>query len=197
MEISHPRRILAVSKPESGLDDFAKRELARSIRAQYLTSNAGLTGSTPTLVGESIAGVTHNFHIKTTYYTAEVPIWLDEITSPSTWSAEFLAPEAREVLSVLGAFVVCFRKPVDEAGLEEIRDLLKNVADVVRDGCGYSWDGVCLAVGMQQTTTPYLDKSFEEWEDLCQDFGFEFVDLEAKGRNEFSGECTRSPREDV
>jgi hypothetical protein len=50
-----------------------------------------------------------------------------------------------------------------------------------------SWEGVCLAVGMKQSATPYLEKSHEEWEDVCQEYGFEFVDFEAKGRNEYSG----------
>lgn len=103
------------------------------------------------------------------------------------WSSEFLAPEAKEVLTALGAFVVCFRKPVNEAGLSEVKHLLEHVAEVVKEGCGYSWDGVCLAVAMPQSLTPHLEKSFNDWEDLCQEFGFEFVDFESKGRNEYSG----------
>ncbi|TVY32521.1 Small nuclear ribonucleoprotein Sm D3, partial [Lachnellula occidentalis] len=169
MEISHPRRILAVSPPDSGLLELVK----------------GLTGTVPTLPTDSIAGTTHTWPAKTNYYTASIPIWLDEISSPQTWSAEFLAPEAREVLTVLGAFVVCFRKPVDQSSLGGIKELLQHVAEVVKEGCGYSWDGACLAVAMPQSTTPFLEKSFEEWEELCQDHGFEFVDFESKGRNEF------------
>lgn len=98
-----------------------------------------------------------------------------------------MAPEAREVLTVLGAFIVCFRKPVDEAELQAFKILLESVAEVVKEGCGYTWDGVCLAVAMPQSTTPYLEKSFDEWEELCQEHGFEFIDFESKGRNEYSG----------
>jgi hypothetical protein len=141
----------------------------------------------PSLTADSIAGTTHNWPIKTSYYEASIPIWLDEISEPQTWSAEFLAPEAREVLTALGAFIVCFRKPIDNTSLENIKTLLEHVSEVVKEGCGYSWDGVCLAVAMPQSTTPFLEKSFDEWEELCQDFGFEFVDFESKGRNEFSG----------
>jgi hypothetical protein len=82
---------------------------------------------------------------------------------------------------------VCFRKPINESDLTEIKILLENVGEVVKEGCGYSWDGVCLAVAMPQSTTPYLEKSFDEWEDLCQEFGFEFIDSESKGRNEYAG----------
>ncbi|EKD20456.1 uncharacterized protein L3040_004256 [Drepanopeziza brunnea f. sp. 'multigermtubi'] len=170
MEISHPRRILAVSRPDHGLLDLIQ----------------SLTGTQPTLTIDTIAGSSHTHTISTAYYTASIPVWLDEIADPPAWSADFLAPEAREVLSVLGAFVVCFKKPVDEAGLEEVKSLLEGVGEVVKEGCGLSWEGVCLAVGMKQSATPYLEKSHEEWEDVCQEYGFEFVDFEAKGRNEYS-----------
>ncbi|PQE15574.1 putative small nuclear ribonucleo SM D3 protein [Rutstroemia sp. NJR-2017a BBW] len=156
------------------------------IFSKGLTFSPGLTGSAPSVTADSIAGSTHDYPIKTNYYTATIPIWLDEVSEPQTWSKEFLAPEAREVLTVLGGFIVCFRKPVDEAGLQETKVLLGNVAEVVKEGCGYMWDGVCLAVAMPQSTTPCLEKSFDEWEDLCQEHGFEYIDFESKGRNEFS-----------
>ncbi|OWP02249.1 hypothetical protein B2J93_1037 [Marssonina coronariae] len=170
MEISSPRRILAVSRPDSGLLELIE----------------GLTGTVPTLTTDSVAGTTHDYPIKTAYYTATVPVWLDEITDPSSWSADFLAPEAREVLTVLGAFVVCFRKPINEEGLKEVRALLEGVSEVIKEGCGLMWDGVCLAVAMPQSTTPCLEKSGEEWEEVCQEYGFEFVDFEKKGKNEYS-----------
>lgn len=68
-----------------------------------------------------------------------------------------------------------------------MKEMLESVGEVVKEGCGMAWDGVCLAVAMPQGVTPYLEKSFDEWEELCQDFGFEFVDFESKGRNEYSG----------
>ncbi|KAF4631829.1 hypothetical protein G7Y89_g6301 [Cudoniella acicularis] len=161
--------------------------LARGRATYYLlTLDPDLTGSTPSLTADTIAGTTHIWPVKTNYFTASIPIWLDEISEPQSWSAEFLAPEAREVLTVLGAFIVCFRKPVHEGALNEIKLLLQHVSEVVKEGCGYTWDGVCLAVAMPQSTTPYLEKSFEDYEDLCQDFGFEFVDFENKGRNRYS-----------
>lgn len=152
-----------------------------------------MTGSAPTLTADSVAGTTHNWPVKTGYYTATIPIWLDEISDASVWSADFLAPEAREVLIVLGAFIVCFRKPINEEGLKEVKDLMEGVAEVVKEGCGLMWDGACLAVGMPQSTTPYLEKTFDEWEELCQEYGFEFVDFESKGRNEYSGKAITLP----
>jgi hypothetical protein len=97
-------------------------------------------------------------------------------------------PEAKEVVSVLGAWILCFRKPVKEGELDKIKETLKAIADVIEKACGYGGDSICLAVAMPQSMTPYLEKTSEEWEELCMDYGFEFVDSEAKGKNEFGEE---------
>jgi hypothetical protein len=64
--------------------------------------------------------------------------------------------------------------------LKIIQNLIENVA-------GYAWDGTCLAVATTQSTTPYLDMSFDDWYDACAEYGFEFIDSEAKGKNEYGG----------
>ncbi|OCK77998.1 hypothetical protein K432DRAFT_332874 [Lepidopterella palustris CBS 459.81] len=169
MEIEHPRRILAVGAPDSGVLHLLK----------------DLTGSSPDLVSDSTAGLSHTWELETRYYTASLPIWIDEIPHVRDWREEFVKPEAREVVGALGAWIYCFRKPVREEHVVVIKETLQAIADVVEKACGYSSDAVCLAIAMPQSTTPYLEKSFEEWEELCMEFGFEFVDAEAKGRNEF------------
>lgn len=77
---------------------------------------------------------------------------------------------------------------------EGVKVLLEAVGEVVKEGCGLMWDGVCLAVAMPQSVTPSLEVSGEEWEGVCQEYGFEFVDFEAKGRNEYSGTSFSSLR---
>jgi hypothetical protein len=93
------------------------------------------------------------------------------------------------VLRALGAFVYVFRKPVDADALAAIKEGLGAVETVVREGCGGSglWDGVCLAVGTRQSEKPGLGVGAEEWDEVCRAFGFEYVDAEARGRNEFGG----------
>lgn len=86
--------------------------------------------------------------------------------------------------------MVCFRKPIDQTGLGRVKDLLAGVGRVVKDGCGLSWDGVCVAVAMPQSVAPKMEMSSDEWGDVCQDHGFEFVDFEEKGRNEYSGKLS-------
>ncbi|KAF2635272.1 hypothetical protein P280DRAFT_198417 [Massarina eburnea CBS 473.64] len=172
MEIRHPRRILALGAPDAGVLALLK----------------DLTGSAPDLVTDTTAGLSHEWQVSTKYYTATLPIWLDEIPNISEWRTEFTKPEAREVVSVLGAWIFCFRKPVTSAHLDTIKETLRAIADVIEKACGYGGDQVCLAVAMPQSTTPYLEKSAEEWDELCMEYGFEFVDVEAKGKNEFGEE---------
>jgi hypothetical protein len=101
------------------------------------------------------------------------------------WRAAFTAPEAREVITALGAWIYCFRKPVSQADLSTIKDTMQAIADSIERACGFSGDQVCLAIAMPQSTTPYLDLPSEEWEDICTDTGFEYVDFEKTGKNEF------------
>lgn len=68
---------------------------------------------------------------------------------------------------------------------------MKHVGEVVKEGCGMVWDGVCVAVGMPRGEVGgdvvVRGMKGEEWEELCQEWGFEWVDWEDKGRNEYSG----------
>lgn len=148
-----------------------------------------LTGSAPTPTTNTLAGLSHSLQLRTTYYAATLPIWLDEIslTSPSSWSTDFLGPEAAEVLAAIGAFIVIFRKPVTDADFTAIKNLLEEVGKVVKDGCGWSWEGVCLAVGLRQDVLPNLKIDEDDFVDFCREHGFEYVDGEGEGKNEFNG----------
>ncbi|KAH7113899.1 hypothetical protein B0J11DRAFT_445685 [Dendryphion nanum] len=172
MEIQNPRRILALGAPESGVLSLLK----------------DLTGSAPDLVSDSTAGLSHTWSLTTRYYTANIPIWVDEIPDITEWRTAFSEPEAKEVVTILGAWIFCFRKPLNEKDIDTIKETLKAIADVIERACGFGGDAICLAVAMPQTTTPFLDKGSEEWEEICMDYGFEFVDSEAKGKNEFGEE---------
>ncbi|KAF2087987.1 hypothetical protein K490DRAFT_65267 [Saccharata proteae CBS 121410] len=169
MEITNPRRILAVGAPDSGI----------------LSLLNDLTGSAPTPNDDSTAGLSHTWSLKTSYYTAELPIWIDEIPDVEQWRAEFVKPEAKEVVNVLGAWIYCFRKPVTESQLGTVKATMRAIAQVVERAWGFSWEGVCLAVAMPQGMTPHLQKTFDEWEDMCREYGFEYIDSEATGRNDF------------
>ncbi|KAH0610838.1 uncharacterized protein H6S33_011265 [Morchella sextelata] len=170
LQISNPRRILLVGTPDSDQLVFLKT----------------LTGTLPALTTDFPAGASHTLHIQTAYYDATVPIWIDEITpsAEDEWASGYLAPEAKEVLKALGGFIITFLRPQDEAGLEAIKKLLAALQRVVR-ACGYAWDGVCLAVAMPQSLRPVLEKPVDDWEDLCREYGFEYVDYEFKGRNDY------------
>ena len=76
-----------------------------------------MTGSAPEQQGDSIAGLSHTWKLETSYYSVDLPIWVDEIIHVDEWKADFVTPDAREVVQVVGAWVYCFRKPVTEADL--------------------------------------------------------------------------------
>ncbi|KAK4114625.1 hypothetical protein N656DRAFT_705344 [Canariomyces notabilis] len=171
MEISNPRRILAVSLADSAqhLSDIIK----------------DLTGTPPTPLGPSasLAGTTHPFPLTTQYYTATVPVWLDLISSPAEWAASFLAPEAKEVLDVLGGVVVVLPLPPAPSSSfsrrEKARALVEHVGRLVKEGLGgWDWDGVGLVIGVTEGGQMDLDgEGLDEWEDLCAECGMEFVYL--------------------
>lgn len=167
--IKNPLRILFLGAPNSSI----------------LTLLHSLTGSAPTPLDDSTAGLSHTWHVKTAYYEATLPIWIDEIASLEAWRADFLRLEAKEVVRAVGAVVYCFRKPVREEELRGIEDTMRALKEVLERHWGYGWEGTCLAVAMPNSVVPGLDKTGDEWEDLCREQVFEFVDFEGKGKNEF------------
>ncbi|KAF9732349.1 hypothetical protein PMIN06_002099 [Paraphaeosphaeria minitans] len=172
MEISNPRRILAVGAPGSGVLSLLK----------------DLTGSAPELITDTTAGLSHEWNLETKYYTAKLPIWIDEIPDVAEWRSEFTKPEAKEVVTAIGAWIFCFKKPVTEKDVDTIKETMAAIAKVVEAACGYNDDHVRLAVAMPQSITPYLERSAEDWDDVCMEHGFEFVDSEAKDKNQYGEE---------
>lgn len=147
-----------------------------------------LTGSTPALhENGSTAGLTHEWDVQTTYYTAKVPVWIDEITDAEAWKSEFLKPEAKEVVEAIGAWVYCFRKPEDSSIGGNVEAVLKAIQDVAEEHVGYGADVVMLAVAVPKGTGTVSsnDAKHADWEDLCLEYGFEYIDYAGRGRNEF------------
>ncbi|MCJ1343733.1 hypothetical protein MMC31_001929 [Peltigera leucophlebia] len=161
----------------------------------------------PSLLSDS------NLLIRNPYYSATIPIWHDQLPLSlpelERWEEEWLKEEAGEVIRAVGAWVLVFRKAVNEGGdegevtLSHIRLLLSTISRLLeRNTTPYSLapEPVLLAVGVHQPVSPRAEVSTEEWEDLCRECGgWEWVDEEVSrdegngGRNEF-GEKTGLPR---
>ena len=157
----------------------------------------------------SLAGTTHPLALRTPYYTATVPVWLDLVSSPAAaWADSFLSAEAAEVRPALGGVVVVFVLPDAAApppgslhlpasepaagsggGGGGEADLLRAVSRLLRSGSGlgWDWDGAAVAVGVAEAA-PGLEMR-EAWEDICAEAGLEFVLVApgVEGRNEFGG----------
>ncbi|KAK3326600.1 alpha and gamma adaptin binding protein p34 [Apodospora peruviana] len=175
MEISNPRRILAVSLVESA--ECLSRVIKDLTGTHPSPSTTASSSSSTDDSSQTLAGTTHHLSLTTAYYSATVPIWLDLIASPEEWAQTFLSPEAKEVLEVLGGVVVVFPL-VSEGAAAATKELVKHVGSVVREGLGgWEWDGVGLAVGVSTggTSGEEMDEVLDEWEDLCAELGLEFV----------------------
>lgn len=88
-------------------------------------------------------------------------------------------------MNVLGAWIYCFKKPVEQKDADLIKQTMQAIADAIERASGFGGDVVCLAVAMPQSTTPYLDLDNEAWGEAAMEHGFEYIDFEAKGKNDF------------
>lgn len=75
--------------------------------------------------------------------------------------------------------------PAAAPSTDETRALITEVGRVVREGLGgWGWDGVGLGIGVGEGEA-------EEWEELCAEWGLEFVQIRGgkkdDGKNEFGG----------
>ncbi|PPJ57095.1 hypothetical protein CBER1_00461 [Cercospora berteroae] len=171
MDIKHSRRILLLGTRESGTLAVVK----------------DLTGSAPDPhIDGSTAGLTHEWNAETAYYKANVPIWIDEVPDLRSWKTEFLKPEAKEVVDEVGAWVYCFQRQADGKISTQVEEALKGIKEVV-DQHSLVLDTTLLAVakphGKQAVSSATANQ--EEQEDLCMQYGFEYVDYGATGKNEY------------
>ena len=116
-----------------------------------------------------------------------MPVWIDEIADVEAWKTEFLKPEAKEVVEALGAWVYCFRTPKNPAEREQIEEAMKAIQEVSEEHSGYGGDALMLAVALSGTASASMGEGMEqsEWEDICMEQGFEYIDFSAHGMNEF------------
>lgn len=68
---------------------------------------------------------------------------------------------------------------------DSIKSTLKAVEQVIRCACGYAWEGTCLAIAMPHGETSRLQLTFDDWDEICRDLGFEYIEANAQGMNEF------------
>ena len=173
MDIKHSRRILLLGAPGCGSLEITK----------------ALTGSSPAPhASGSCAGLTHEWDVRTAYYNAKVPLWIDEISDVQEWKEEFMKEEAGEVVQAVGAWVYAFRVGGDGSVAEEAEKTLAALQEVIEVHAGYGAESVMLVVGMPAAGKESLDlekNKREDWDDVAMQYGFEFVEYGAQGVNEF------------
>ena len=116
---------------------------------------------------------------------------MDEIPNVKDWKTEFFKPEAREVVEAVGAWIYCFRKPTYGNIDENVEEALKAMQEVSEEHAGYAEDALMLAVAVpgskkeELASTEEEEKRHAEWEDVCLQYGFEYIDYAGQGTNEF------------
>ncbi|GAB7357890.1 hypothetical protein MBLNU230_g0059t1 [Neophaeotheca triangularis] len=173
IDIKHARRLLVLGPPNCGSLDVL----------EDLTGNA----PAPNPTTSSTAGLTHEWHLKTQYYNATIPIWVDEISDLETWKNDFMKEEAKEVVEAVGAWVYCFRQSSDGRITQEVENALRAIMLVREEHAGYAEDAALLAVAVPgaKDTSKLTEEVAADCEDACLQYGFEYVDLAAEGKNEF------------
>ena len=140
------QKILIVGPPHSG----------------KLTLCKALTGSLPD-VQDTHAGLVHEFHLETKYFSATIGVWIDEFTEADAFADQFCSQEAEEIRELIGVILLTCTESTDIATLSAI----KRIAPP---------DAQLLAVF----------PSPSGHEDACLDAGVEFINTSKTGKNEFS-----------
>src|SRR5690606_22199565 len=96
------------------------------------------------------------------------------------------------------------RKPPETAAAthDDVRALLAEVGRIVGRMGGLAWEGAALAVAMPPIARTVVagggddhsgdvaHMTADEWEDLAREAGgWEFIDFEGRGRNDYGGAC--------
>lgn len=112
-----------------------------------------------------------------------MPVWIDEINDIQQWKADFLIPEAKEVIDAVGAWVYCFsdsNHQVREHLTDNVVACLQAIEDVGQNARQDNYDGCCIALDL----SPHHGQS-DALEAQCMEYGFEYIYANAEGKNEF------------
>ncbi|OBT48781.1 hypothetical protein VE00_00703 [Pseudogymnoascus sp. WSF 3629] len=163
-QVKDPRRILLLAPSDATASTFLK----------------DLTGTAPpppSAEAGSLAGSSHMLSLKTTYYAADVQIWIDIINPDGIkgWADTFCKKEAAEVLAVVGGYVVLLNRGKGRTGWDELERVLREVDRLVSISEGNEGEVVRLGVLLDATA----GEDDEGWVE-----GWEVVDGAATGKNE-------------
>ncbi|ELR06944.1 hypothetical protein VC83_05662 [Pseudogymnoascus destructans] len=164
-QVKDPRRILLLAPSNAAASTFLK-------------DLTGTPAPPPSAETGSLAGSSHVLSLQTTYYAADVHIWIDIINPDGIkgWADAFCEEEAAEVLAAVGGYVVLLNRGKGRAGWDELERVLREVDRVVSVSEGNEWEVVRLGVLLGATA----GEDDEGWVE-----GWEVVDGAATGKNEF------------
>ncbi|QIW95306.1 hypothetical protein AMS68_000824 [Peltaster fructicola] len=152
----------------------------------FRAKGAALTGSTASHADiDDVTEPSRTLRIETPYYSATVPIWLDELTDSTEWQREFSQPEAKQVVDAIGAWIFCFttdETPIHDEQLDASLEAIQAVVDLHTNG---SNDAVMLAVAIPRDSTVITEDRLTQLEDITMRYNFELINYAATGLNDF------------
>lgn len=170
-----PNNVLVLGSPKSG-----------KIRiAQYLSGDYG----TETISPESHSGLVYSCDLTTRYFKLSVNLLIEEFPDErssdndpvqclETWFSEFSTPEFQELRDALdGVVYTVAMEGLHSGSVEAQLDVLGRIKTLLDD------DAFVVVVGCADSDVP--DHTADQYEDLAISSGFEFVNLQKSGTNEY------------
>lgn len=91
------------------------------------------------------------------------------------------------MVEAVGAWLYCFRPPRDNSEKDRAEATMKAIFEVSEEHLAHTANSLMLAVAIPGSLMGSEDAKMEheEWEDMCLNYGFEYIDFSAQGTNEF------------
>lgn len=173
-----PNNVLVLGPPKSG-----------KIRiAQYITNDL----DTETIQSHSHSGLIYNCDLTTKYFLVSLNLLIEEYPEERTtgqkeyhehlekWQSEFASEEFAELREALDGAIFTFNMESTEP--DQLQKSLQ-VFSKVKDVLGENWEGFCVVAGTSDH--PVDELKVEALEDEVLLFGFEFVNFNESGTNEY------------
>ncbi|KAK6198928.1 increased recombination centers protein 6 [Scheffersomyces amazonensis] len=183
-----PNHILILGAPHSGKLRISKT-LCDDVYDQIVDDDK---------IQSSHSGIIIKSKVSTKYYSVNLNILVDEypeirneqeeeysvehkLRSLKKWKDEFLSDECSELRDVLDGFIYCIS--LDDNTINDISDSIE-IINEIRNGIvgDRDWNGFIAIVG---TSTKDKNDLNEDVEDLVILNGYEYIDFDKSGRNEY------------
>ena len=131
-----------------------------------------LTHGSPDAVDGSLVGASHKHEISNKYYSATIPVWIDDLQDLDGWLEGFMSDEATEVRDEIACYMLVVQTPCSRERYEHVLSMMKAINKVI--GLG-TQEATSMLILMPNPHTSSFCPTHDEWEDACMDLDFDFA----------------------